>query len=102
MAIDWGRVWEYIYGNKVSIITFGGLLITSGVKTLPAPGTPFTPYAFLYDWSHQFFNIPNTRMQQSPPPVLIPPVAPAPNVAALPENPPHPTPTTVSVIPKSQ
>ncbi len=70
--IDWARAWEYLYGNKVSIITFGGLLATSAVKTLPAPGVPFKFYAFFYDWSHQFFNIPNTRLLQAPPPVVVP------------------------------
>ncbi len=72
MTVNWGQAWGYIYGNKVSIITFGGLLITSAVKTLPSPGTKFQFYAFVYDWSHQFFNIPNTRLQQAPTPVIAP------------------------------
>lgn len=64
---------QYLNDNRGTILGFGGLLITSGIKTLPPPGTPFVLYDWLYDWSHQFFNLPNTRL--NPMPTIVPPLA---------------------------
>lgn len=65
---------DYLYDNRVAIISGLTLLISSAVKTLPVPGTPFASYTFFYDWSHQFLNITNTRLNPVPP--LTPPEPP--------------------------
>jgi hypothetical protein len=64
---------NYLYANKISILSFGGLLLTSAVKVMPPPGTPFSFYTFLYDWTHQFFNLTNTRLATTP--INTPPAA---------------------------
>jgi hypothetical protein len=51
------------------------LVVTSGIKVLPPPGTPFNLYTFWFDWMHQLFNINNTRLTTAP--VITPPAAPA-------------------------
>jgi hypothetical protein len=61
------ETFKYLYENKISILSFGGLLVTSAVKVLPLPGTPFNLYAFMYDWLHQFFNLTNTRLTSKAP-----------------------------------
>lgn len=58
---------DYWYDNRLAIISGATLLISSAVKTLPMPGTSFQWYTFLYDWSHQFLNITNTRLNPTPP-----------------------------------
>jgi hypothetical protein len=65
--------WQYLYANKISILSFGGLLVTSAVKVMPPPGTPFSLYTFVYDWTHQFFNLTNTRLATTP--INTPPAA---------------------------
>ena len=69
MHVNWGQVWDYVYGNRLAIE--GGLLfvITSGVKTSPIPTT--TLKLWVYDWLHQLFNITNTRLTTQP--VVTPP-----------------------------
>ena len=62
-----GVIYGFLYAEKVVC----ALLLTSAVKTFPLPGQPFRMYTFLYDWSHQFLNITNTRL--SPQPVITPP-----------------------------
>lgn len=68
------QILAYLYANKVSIGAFAGLVISSGVKTLPPPGYPFELYTFLYDWSHQFLNITNTRLSTQQ--IITPPATP--------------------------
>lgn len=63
------RVWGFLYAEKIVI----ALMVTSAVKTFPLPGQPFNLYTFMYDWSHQFFNITNTRLSSQP--VITPPEA---------------------------
>lgn len=63
------RIYGFLYAEKIVI----ALMVTSAVRTFPIPGQPFNMYTFLYDWSHQFFNITNTRL--SPQPVITPPEA---------------------------
>jgi hypothetical protein len=70
---DWKAIGEYLYANKIPILSFGGLLVTSAVKVMPVPGTKFNLYTFIYDWLHQFFNLTNTRLSTSP--VMTPPSA---------------------------
>lgn len=53
---------SYVGEHGKTVLAFGGLLVTSAIKTLPPPGTPFKWYEFFYDWSHQFFNLPNNRL----------------------------------------
>jgi hypothetical protein len=69
MHIDWGRLWDYLYGNRLAIE--GGLLfvITSGIKTSPVPISTFGKW--MYDWGHQLFNITNTRLTTAP--IVTPP-----------------------------
>ena len=67
---------EWIASHWLAASGYVALLTTSAVKTLPLPGQPFSVYTFFYDWSHQFFNITNTRLSTEP--VKTPPEA-APN-----------------------
>lgn len=62
MTHEWQHLHDYWYDNRLPIISGVTLLISSAVKTLPVPGTAFRWYTFLYDWSHQFLNITNTRL----------------------------------------
>lgn len=62
MKIDWPKEWDYLYGNRVAIISGLTFLVSSAIKTLPTPGSTFDPYTWFYDWSHQFLNITNTRL----------------------------------------
>jgi hypothetical protein len=48
---------HFILANKIALMSFGGLAITSAVKVMPPPGTPFNLYTFLYEWAHQFLNL---------------------------------------------
>jgi hypothetical protein len=72
-----GGVISYAIANKGAVIAFGGLFVTSGFKTIPPPGTPFDLFTWFYDWGHQFFNLPNNRLNPvpSPQPPLPAPVS---------------------------
>jgi hypothetical protein len=72
---------DYVTGHKATVFTFGGLMVTSAIRVMPPPGTPFDLYTFMYDWSHQFFNLENRRLAPSIP-ILAPPLA---NPAAAPD-----------------
>lgn len=67
MTTELQHLHAYWYDNRLAIISGMTLLISSAVKTLPMPGTPFQWYTFLYDWSHQFLNITNTRLDAKAP-----------------------------------
>lgn len=71
MSGEWKHLHDYWYDNRLAIISGATLLVSSAVKTLPMPGTAFSWYTFLYDWSHQFLNITNTRLNATP--VITPP-----------------------------
>lgn len=73
MVTEMQHLRDYWYDNRVPIMAGLTLLISSAVKTLPAPGTPFSFYTFFYDWSHQFLNITNTRLTTQP--IVTPPAA---------------------------
>lgn len=60
MHIDWGRVWDYLYGNRVAIGTGIMLALTAAIKTSPIPKQ--WGLLWLYDWLHQLLNITNTRL----------------------------------------
>ena len=60
------EIWNYLYSNRLAIISAASLLFTAAVKTAPPPGTKFDLYTWLYDWSHQFLNISNTRLNTQP------------------------------------
>lgn len=62
MTTELQHLHDYWYDNRLPIISGLTLLVSSAVKTLPPPGTPFSFYTFFYDWSHQFLNITNTRL----------------------------------------
>lgn len=62
MTIEGVTTWQFFLQNKGVILFNGGLLVTSAIKVLPMPGTGFQPYTFFYDWTHQFFNLTNTRL----------------------------------------
>lgn len=74
MSIDWKHQLDYLYDNRVAIISGVTLLVGSAVKTLPQPGTQFDNYTFFYDWAHQFLNITNTRLSTQP--ISTPPESP--------------------------
>lgn len=63
----WFALKTWVLGNKVAF----ALLTTAAIKVAPVPGQPFKPYQFLYDWAHQYLNIPNLRL--TPGPVITPP-----------------------------
>lgn len=62
MTTELQHLHAYWYDNRVPIMAGLGLIVSSAVKTLPAPGTTFSWYTFVYDWAHQFLNITNTRL----------------------------------------
>jgi hypothetical protein len=57
--------WPYLYANRLPIISALSLLVGAAVKTAPPPGTKFDLYTWVYDFSHQFLNITNTRLTTS-------------------------------------
>ncbi len=63
----------WIWMNKLPILAALMTLVTAGVKTAPPPGHPFNLYEWAYDWTHQVFNITNTRL--NPAPILTPPAS---------------------------
>jgi hypothetical protein len=69
--MTWGQRWQIIFGFLYAEKIVIALMVTSAVKTFPLPGQPFKVYTFFYDWSHQFFNITNTRLSSQP--VITPP-----------------------------
>lgn len=71
----------FVMNHKIAL----GLLLTAGIKVMPAPGQPFHPYDFVYDWIHQYLNIPNLRLT---PVAVISPPAPI-NAAIVPPKPPQ-------------
>lgn len=73
MTIDWVGLKTYVYDNRLAILSGLGLLGSSAIKTLPLPGSPFQMYTWFYDWSHQFLNITNTRLNTTP--VITPPAS---------------------------
>jgi len=72
MFFDSHDFFDTVLKNKGVIIFNGGLLLTSAIKVLPPPGVPFDIYTFVYDWTHQFLNITNTRLQSNP--IIQPPI----------------------------
>lgn len=64
MHIDWGRVGDYLYGNRVAIGGAFMLALTAAIKTSPIPTKIGT--LWLYDWLHQVFNVTNTRLNTQP------------------------------------
>lgn len=87
MHINWHYWFDAIENNKTAILAFLGLVVSSGVKTLPLPGTPWgwaTAYTWIYDWSHQFLNVTNTRLATTAVPT---PPEPAANPHILPPQP---------------
>jgi hypothetical protein len=69
MTINWGQVWDYLYGNRVAIGGGAMLTLTAAIKTAPEPIS--TLGKWIYDFSHQVFNITNTRLNTTP--TLTPP-----------------------------
>lgn len=69
MHVDWGRVWDYLYGNRVAIGTGSMLALTAAIKTAPIPKS--TSLLWVYDWFHQLLNITNTRLNTQP--IVTPP-----------------------------
>lgn len=62
--VNWGQIWDYLYGNRLAIEGALLFVITSGVKTSPVPSS--TMKLWMYDWLHQLFNITNTRLNTQP------------------------------------
>lgn len=78
MTINWHYWFEAVQNNKATILGFGGLLVSSAVRTLPLPGCTWnlsTVYTWFYDWSHQFLNVTNTRLSNAPVPTPPEPAA---------------------------
>lgn len=71
MAVDWGQVRDYLYGNRVAIGTGSMLALTAAIKTAPIPKS--IGLLWLYDWFHQLLNITNTRLNTQR--ILTPPEA---------------------------
>ena len=65
---------HYAYNNRLPIISALSLIVGAAVKTAPPPGAKFDLYTWLYDFSHQFLNITNTRLTAAP--VETPPASP--------------------------
>lgn len=68
----------YLWEHKLPILAALSMLITAAIATAPVPTSPF--WIWVYDWSHQVFNIKNTRLatQQIPTPPANAGDAPAP------------------------
>lgn len=69
MHVNWGQLWDYLYGNRLAIEGAVLFVVTSGIKTAPIPVSRIG--LWMYDWGHQLFNITNTRLSTSP--VVTPP-----------------------------
>lgn len=63
MHIDWQRALEYVYANRLPITGGASLVITAGVRTMPAqrPRTLQEYWTWARDWAHQFWNLPNNK-----------------------------------------
>jgi hypothetical protein len=61
MHIDWQRLFEYVYANRLPITGGATLIVTSGVRTMPVqiPRSWEDCWTWMRDWTHQFWNLPN-------------------------------------------
>lgn len=71
------ETFEYLYGNRVAIGAAVVTLTTAAIKTMPIPQSKYA--CWFYDWTHQLFNITNTRLNLAPTPTP-PETAPIPKV----------------------
>lgn len=65
-ASAWQHLFALVQGHKIVV----ALLLTSGISTMPAPGSKLawrTFYTWLYDWSHQFLNLLRPTRPATPP-----------------------------------
>jgi hypothetical protein len=64
--MTWHYAIQCVEQHWESITIFGGLLLTSTIRTMPPPGSVFnraTMYKWLYDNLHQFLNMRNPTQQ---------------------------------------
>lgn len=70
--IDWHSAWAYIYDNRLPISATATLVLTAAVKVMPTPDRKWlsiqTAKEFLFDFSHQYLNITNSRVKAEQPP----------------------------------
>ena len=64
-----GPIMTYLHDNRLPITAAIVTITTAAVKTSPIPTSTFGKW--LYDFSHQLFNITNTRL--TPTPIVTPP-----------------------------
>ncbi len=75
MHVNWKYWLDVINYHWASITVFGGLLVTSAIKSMPMPDGKSAWYLFFYDWGHTFFNLPNPReILANQQPVAAPPL----------------------------
>lgn len=63
----------YAWEHRLPI--YAGILaiVTAAVKTAPVPTPTSRPtYTWFYDFTHQFFNVTNTRLNSAP--IITPPM----------------------------
>lgn len=58
------QILAWLYSQRFVIGFAAWQLLSSGILTLPEPGTKFSGYGWLFDWSHQFLN---TKAARKPP-----------------------------------
>jgi hypothetical protein len=70
MHIDWQQVEAYLYDNRLPILGTLSLFVTAAIKTMPDPSVKWISTdafkAWFYDFSHQYLNIKNDRVNPGP------------------------------------
>ena len=68
MHIDWQRLFEYIYVNRLPLSLGATAIVSAGVRTMPAliPRTAQDWWTWFSDWAHQVCNTKNDRQGQTP------------------------------------
>lgn len=75
MHINWLKFGNYLWDNKTAIGIYSFGMMTAAIKIWPNPDKKWlcvqTLKDFWYDWSHQQWNITNTRLNATP--IITPP-----------------------------
>jgi len=69
-----GPTLTYLHDNRLPIMAAIVTVTTAAIKTSPIPDSALGKW--VYDFSHQLFNITNTRLNSTP---TVTPPAPSPN-----------------------
>lgn len=54
----------FLWENRLPIVAVAMTVVTAAIATAPVPTSKYG--VWFYDWSHQVFNVKNTRLAKEP------------------------------------